>query len=172
MNLQHERIEDYCQSLKLDGLAHHYQALAAQAVERDWSMLDYLEAALSAERDARQLRSRQTLVRMAGFPAIKTLDEYDYDFAVGAPRGRCDPGPAGAQRLQDQSERRVHAKAPGQVDGHHRFRVTMQTPASLRSVGWQLCSGPGGRLQMEWVAGFSGLRSVRTVTLIAAANSA
>jgi len=90
MNLQHERIEDHCQSLKLDGLVQHYQALAAQAVERDWGMLDYLEAALCAERDARQLRSRQTLVRMAGFPAIKTLDEYDYDFAVGAPRVQID----------------------------------------------------------------------------------
>jgi DNA replication protein DnaC len=90
MNLQHERIEDYCQSLKLDGLAQHYQALAAQAAERDWGMLDYLEAALSAERDARQLRSRQTLVRMAGFPAIKTLDDYDYEFAVGTPRAQID----------------------------------------------------------------------------------
>ncbi|WP_222711458.1 hypothetical protein, partial [Parahaliea aestuarii] len=32
-------------------------------------------------------------------------------------------------------------------------------PASLRSDGWQLCSGPGGSLQMEWVADFSGIRS-------------
>ncbi len=32
------------------------------------------------------VRSRQTLVRMAGFPTIKTLDEYDYGFAVDAPR--------------------------------------------------------------------------------------
>lgn len=38
----------------------------------------------------RQLRSRQTLVRMAGFPAIKTLDDYDYSFAVGAPRKAID----------------------------------------------------------------------------------
>ncbi|KXS54191.1 MAG: hypothetical protein AWU57_1437, partial [Marinobacter sp. T13-3] len=32
-------------------------------------------------------------------------------------------------------------------------------PASLRSDGWQPCSGPGGRLHVEWVATFSGLRS-------------
>jgi hypothetical protein len=34
----------------------------------------------------RQPRSRQTLARLAGFPAIKTLE--DYDFATGAPRQR------------------------------------------------------------------------------------
>lgn len=90
MNLQHERIDDYCQALKLEGLMQHYRALAAEAAEKDWTLLDYLEQALRAERDARQLRSRQTLVRMAAFPAIKTLDEYDYGFAVGAPRAQID----------------------------------------------------------------------------------
>lgn len=90
MNLQHERIDDYCLALKLEGLMQHYRALAAEAAEKDWTLLDYLEQTLRAERDARQLRSRQTLVRMAAFPAIKTLDEYDYGFAVGAPRAQID----------------------------------------------------------------------------------
>lgn len=90
MNLQHERIDDYCQALKLEGLMQHYRALAAEAAEKVWTLLDYLEQTLRAERDARQLRSRQTLVRMAAFPAIKTLDEYDYGFAVGAPRAQID----------------------------------------------------------------------------------
>src|SRR5690606_3041711 len=81
---------DYCQALKLEGLMQHYRALAAEAAEKDWTLLDYLEQTLRAERDARQLRSRQTLVRMAAFPAIKTLDEYDYGFAVGAPRAQID----------------------------------------------------------------------------------
>jgi len=52
--------------------------------------LDYLEQVLAHERDTRQVRSRQTLVRMAGFPAIKTLDQYDYSFAVGAPKKQLD----------------------------------------------------------------------------------
>jgi len=90
MNLQHERIDDYCQVLKLEGLMQRYRALAAEAAEKDWTLLDYLEQALRAERDARQLRSRQTLVRMAAFPAIKTLDAYDYGFAVGTPKAQVD----------------------------------------------------------------------------------
>jgi DNA replication protein DnaC len=86
MNIQQDRIDAHCQALKLDGLLQSYVSLASQASSKDWSMLDYLEHALHQEREFRMVRSRQTLVRMAGFPTIKTLDEYDYGFAVGAPR--------------------------------------------------------------------------------------
>lgn len=86
MNLQQERIDAHCQMLKLEGLMQCYQAAAGEAVHKDWSFLDYLEHVLAHERDTRQVRSRQTLVRMAGFPAIKTLDANDYGFAVGAPK--------------------------------------------------------------------------------------
>jgi DNA replication protein DnaC len=41
---------------------------------------------LAAERAARQGRTRSTLTRLAGFPAIKTLDEFDYEFAPGVPK--------------------------------------------------------------------------------------
>ena len=77
MNLQQERIDAHCQSLKLEGLMQQYQALASEAACGDWSLLDFLERLLAHERDTRQVRSRQTLVRMAGFPTIKTLDTYD-----------------------------------------------------------------------------------------------
>lgn len=90
MNLQQERIDAHCQTLKLDGLMQQYQALASEAACGDWSLLDFLERLLAHERDTRQVRSRQTLVRMAGFPTIKTLDTYDYAFAVGAPRKTID----------------------------------------------------------------------------------
>jgi DNA replication protein DnaC len=90
MNLQQERIDVHCQNLKLEGLMQCYRALASDAAGKDWSFLDYLERVLAHERETRQLRSRQTLVRMAGFPAIKTLDDYDYSFAVGAPRKMID----------------------------------------------------------------------------------
>jgi len=86
MNLQQERIDAHCQALKLDGLMQSYAILAGQAGGKDWSLLDYLEQLLHQEREFRMVRSRQTLVRMAGFPTIKTLDDYDYGFAVGAPK--------------------------------------------------------------------------------------
>ena len=86
MNLQQERIDAHCQTLKLEGLMQCYRAAANEAANKDWSFLDYLEHVLAHERDTRQVRSRATLVRMAGYPAIKTLADYDYSFAVGAPK--------------------------------------------------------------------------------------
>lgn len=90
MNLQQERIDAHCQALKLEGLMQAYRMMASDAATKDWSFMDYLEHVLAHERDTRQVRSRQTLVRMAGFPTVKTLDEYDYSFAVGAPRKLID----------------------------------------------------------------------------------
>ena len=42
----------------------------------------------AADRRARLAtwRAREMLARMAGFPALKTLDQYDFSFATGAPR--------------------------------------------------------------------------------------
>jgi len=41
---------------------------------------------LQAEHHERQERSRTLLTRTAGFPAIRTLEQYDFGFATGAPR--------------------------------------------------------------------------------------
>lgn len=84
MNLQVERIDAYCRQLKLDGLAERFETIAGQAAEQNWSFLEFVEQALARERDARQVRSRQTLAKMASFPVIKTLEQHDFEFATGA----------------------------------------------------------------------------------------
>src|SRR5262245_2625359 len=86
MNLQHERISALCEELRLSSIAQVYPELAQNAVSEEKSYADFLEAALAAERAARQGRTRSTLTRLAGFPAIKTLDEFDYEFATGVPK--------------------------------------------------------------------------------------
>ncbi len=86
MSLQSDRLVDLCNELKLAGLAESFSELATRAVEAEQSFLDFLEEALVTERDCRRVRSAATLVRMAGFPAVKTLEEYDFKFATTAPR--------------------------------------------------------------------------------------
>jgi len=86
MNLQAQRIEELCETLKLPGLAADYSALAQQAAENESSYSDYLEQCLKAEYRSRQQRTRNVLLKMAGFPAIKQLGDYDFTFAVGAPK--------------------------------------------------------------------------------------
>jgi len=90
MNLQSQRLEAMCEQLGLVGLHHAYDALAQEAVKHEQSFPDYLEHCLQAERQMRQQRSQTMLVRMAGFPAIKHLQEYDFGFAVGAPKAQIE----------------------------------------------------------------------------------
>jgi DNA replication protein DnaC len=87
--LQHQRIEELCQELRLAALPGLYGPIAqAAAKKKDVSYADFLEEVLRAERDARRTRSRDMLTRTAGFPAIKTLEAYDFGFATGAPRAQ------------------------------------------------------------------------------------
>lgn len=84
--LSHDRLIQLCEDLKLAGIAGNYPALAGAASEQGQSFTDFLEQVLLAERDFRRARSAATLVRMAGFPAVKTLEEYDFKFASSAPK--------------------------------------------------------------------------------------
>jgi DNA replication protein DnaC len=86
MSVQHERLVELCGELRLGAIAAQYPALAQQAAERYSSFSDFLETLLMAERESRRARAREMFARVTGFPAIKTLDQYDFGFAVGAPR--------------------------------------------------------------------------------------
>lgn len=86
MNLQQDRIAELCAQLKLERLAQHYPAMAQQAVRDELSYADYLERLLEHELGFRQSRSRELLTRMACFPAIKTLEAYDFSFSPGVPK--------------------------------------------------------------------------------------
>jgi DNA replication protein DnaC len=88
-NLQHERITVLAQDLRLTALPDLYGGIAQNAAnKKDVSYADFLEDVLKAERDARRVRSREILTRTAGFPALKTLEAYDFTFATGAPHSQ------------------------------------------------------------------------------------
>lgn len=86
MNLQHDRIAALCAQLKLERVAEHYPHLAQQAVREESSFADFLERLLQHETGFRQNRTRELLTRMACFPAIKTLEDYDFGFSPGVPK--------------------------------------------------------------------------------------
>src|SRR6202046_4411730 len=86
MNIQHQRLLELCNELRLGGVAAQYTALAQKAAEKHTSFTDFVEELLVAERESRRARAREMFARIAGFPAIKTIDQYDFTFATGAPR--------------------------------------------------------------------------------------
>ena len=88
MNLQQARIAELCTTLKLERIGMDWPHLAQQAAAGEASFADFLEKLLAAEMDARGERTRQTLLKMATLPAVKTLEQYDFAFASGAPRAQ------------------------------------------------------------------------------------
>ena len=81
MNLQHQRFQELCESLRLISVAHGYSDVSQEAAQNQMSYPDFLEKVLMTEMRERQSRSQTMLTKLAGFPAIKKLDDFDYAFA-------------------------------------------------------------------------------------------
>jgi len=88
MSLQHQRIGELCEQLKFARLASEWPALAQDAARQETSLADFLERVLASELAAREERKRSTLLRMATMPAVKTIEQFDWAHAGGAPKAQ------------------------------------------------------------------------------------
>jgi DNA replication protein DnaC len=75
-----ERLDAHLDYLKLTFFREHYQALAAEAAAAHWNSVDYLAALCEGEALRRQERSIQRRIRLARFPVIKTLDQFQWSW--------------------------------------------------------------------------------------------
>ena len=64
--------------LKAPRIAEHYHRLAEQGREANWSLEYYLAAVLTVESNARSESGARQRIRYAGFPAIKTITDFDF----------------------------------------------------------------------------------------------
>jgi len=88
MNLQHDRIAALCVELKLHRIGGDWAAIAQEAARTEASFGDFVERLLISETEARGERQRQTLLKLATLPTVKTLEQFDFAFASGAPRAQ------------------------------------------------------------------------------------
>jgi hypothetical protein len=65
-DLQHQRIAELCEELRLSAVPNRYSGIAQSAVAKEVSFADFLEATLRAEGDARSARAREMFARIAG----------------------------------------------------------------------------------------------------------
>jgi DNA replication protein DnaC len=83
MSLQFERIQNLCTQLGLNGLLSCYDSVAQSSVTEQKSYVDYLEQLLEEENNYRTSRSKQMLLKTAGLPYIKTIEQFDVKFNSG-----------------------------------------------------------------------------------------
>ena len=66
--------------MRLEHLEPQLDAICEQAAARDWDFKTFLAQALETEWNGRQRRGTEARLKLARFPWIKTLDQFDFDF--------------------------------------------------------------------------------------------
>lgn len=76
----YQRVQAHLARLKLDRIATCLDALAQDAASNHWAYLDFLDHLLDAEVSARYERDVAMKTKLAHFPVIKTLDQFDFTY--------------------------------------------------------------------------------------------
>jgi len=78
--LTYERVQTHLSHLKLQRMAQYVDAVAEQAAKQEWTYLAFLDRLLDLEASARYERDVAMKTKLAHFPFIKTLEEFDFSF--------------------------------------------------------------------------------------------
>ena len=76
--MKDESLMTYLLYLKLSYFKEHHLALAKEAVEKNWTQLDFLSRLAEGETLRRKDRATQRRIQAARFPIIKTLEEFNW----------------------------------------------------------------------------------------------
>jgi len=66
--------------LKLQYIQEHFEELARQAGQNQWSHLDFLTKLIDGQTSQRLDRATQRRIQQAHFPVIKTLEQFDFNW--------------------------------------------------------------------------------------------
>jgi len=76
----YSRVESHLGRLKLTRIPHCLDSLAEEAAQQSWTYLEFLDRLLQAEVSARYERDVAMKTKLAHFPFVKTLNEFDFSF--------------------------------------------------------------------------------------------
>jgi DNA replication protein DnaC len=77
---QDQRLRMQLEELRLDYVAQNHEPLAQTAAEKHWTHVDYLARLIDGQSQACQQRSIQRRIQAAGFPVIKTVEDFDWNW--------------------------------------------------------------------------------------------
>ena len=78
--LSYQRVQQHLVRLKLTRIAEQLDPVAEQAAKENWPYLTFLEQLLDLEVSARYERDAAMKLKLAHFPFVKTLEEFDFAF--------------------------------------------------------------------------------------------
>lgn len=74
------RVEERLLKLRLGAVAQRLDGILSQAARTEPTFLDFLDQILTEETDAKQKKRVAMGIQIAHFPAVKTLEEFDFKF--------------------------------------------------------------------------------------------
>jgi DNA replication protein DnaC len=80
LNLGYERVQAHLERLKLKRVAELLDPISEQATKDQLSYVDFLDRLLEAEAAGRAERRLIAKTRLAHFPFIRTLADFNFDF--------------------------------------------------------------------------------------------
>jgi DNA replication protein DnaC len=78
--LVHARVTDRLARLRLGNIAERLDSLLSDAAKREPSYLDFLDELLDSEVKSKQQKRVSMGIQIAHFPAVKTLEDFDFKF--------------------------------------------------------------------------------------------
>jgi DNA replication protein DnaC len=79
-DVSYPQVQMHLSRLKLPRMAECLDALAQQAAKHDWTYIEFLDHLLDVEVSARYERDVTMKTKLAHFPFVKTLDQFDFAF--------------------------------------------------------------------------------------------
>lgn len=80
MNPINDLLRDQLDYLKLPFLLENYEALATEAAQKQWPLVDYLAKLIDGETQRRKQQAIQRRVAAARFPTLKTLEQFNWSW--------------------------------------------------------------------------------------------
>jgi len=78
--VEYERLKSNLEKLKINRILEVLDSHTRLAQERELSYTDYLDGLIAEEVSFKADRSIRTRIKMAGFPFIKTIEQFDFSF--------------------------------------------------------------------------------------------
>jgi DNA replication protein DnaC len=82
-DIAYPRVQTHLARLKLVRMAERLDGIAQEAAKQDWTYLEFLDQLLDVEVSARYERDVAMKTKLAHFPFVKTLDQFDFAFQSG-----------------------------------------------------------------------------------------
>jgi DNA replication protein DnaC len=79
-SITHDRVIEHLEKLKLKRIGERLDAVLNDAARTEPTYLDFLDQVLGHEVQGRQLRRVEMGIKIAHFPTVKTLEEFDFRF--------------------------------------------------------------------------------------------